>query len=167
MIILSDDAIRQPLNDAIQCRDDLNLTMILMNDIDDQQNDFSKKESNLMTIFSQRFLPPPGLVLSCLFTFGLAVWLSFPAFAGWEGSWETADSWGGSYRIDVYPDGTAMTDYAEGWKGQWHEAEGGSLVIEWDSGWRDYIFNGVMGRQRLASKEGQRGYSSYMHPLEE
>ena len=121
----------------------------------------------IMRIFLQKFFRWPGTVLSFFLTFGLAALSSFPAFADWEGAWETGDSWGGSYRIDVYPDGTAVTDYAEGWKGQWHEAEGGSLVIEWDSGWRDYIFNGVMGRQRLASKEGQRGYSSYMHIIEE
>ncbi len=104
---------------------------------------------------------------SFLGTFWIIVLMSFSALAGWEGAWETGDSWGSSYRIDIHPDGTAQTDYAEGWNGQWHEAKGGSLVIEWDSGWRDYIFNGVMGRQRLASKEGQKGYSSYIRPIKE
>ena len=77
-----------------------------------------------------------------------------PAYAQkttWLGTWKTQDSWGSDYTITLYPDGKAFAQYANGIHGNW-KAQDGGIAIEWQNKTRDFIFHGVMGRQRLFTK---------------
>ncbi|MBC6445499.1 MAG: hypothetical protein GDA50_08845 [Alphaproteobacteria bacterium GM202ARS2] len=66
----------------------------------------------------------------------------------WLGTWQTRDKWGSDYTIILKQDGTAYAQYAKGINGTWHKKDGG-IVILWDNKTRDFLFNGVMGHQRL------------------
>lgn len=104
-----------------------------------------------------------------IFVVGSLLWLSVWAAAGtpsspWIGIWETADRWGSTYHIVIHDDGSAKSTYGEQPAGTWSERDGGVGVI-WDDKGRDFLFNGVMGHQRLHTPPahwGMQGFSSYM-----
>lgn len=57
------------------------------------------------------------------------------AASQFEGTWMTEDTKGKSFHITLAPDGKAKGERQdEGLTGTW-EAEGDSVVINWDSGW--------------------------------
>ena len=66
----------------------------------------------------------------------------------WTGKWQALDEWQSEFSIVIKNDGSATSNYGNGERGNW-EIVDGNLEIEWDSGITDYIFNGVMGIQRL------------------
>ncbi len=93
----------------------------------------------------------------------------YAASSPWVGIWETADQWGSAYRLTIEDGGNAQSTYGDGWNGRW-QAESGGVVIEWENQGRDFIFNGVMGRQRLHTpppRWGMQGFSSYMKKIKE
>lgn len=94
---------------------------------------------------------------------------AFPAVASsWVGVWETADQWGSVYYIEIKDDNRAMSTYGDGWHGDWQKA-GGGVRITWDSKGGDFIFNGVMGKQRVHTpppRWGMAGFSSYMKKID-
>ena len=81
----------------------------------------------------------------------------------WVGKWEALDKWQSEFLIEINDDGTALTNYGNGEKGNWTIVDG-NLQIIWESGTKDYIFNGVMGYQRL-SKSRNDSYTSGMKKL--
>ena len=92
------------------------------------------------------------------------------ARADWDGLWQTTDAHGSEFYIEVKPDGLAHMYYGDGIEGTWKK-EGSGLRIVWEGGKEDFLFNGVMGRQRLSSDSQTRGkdipgYSSAMTKIE-
>ena len=81
----------------------------------------------------------------------------------WIGKWMALDEWQSEFTIEINEDGSALSDYANGDKGTWKLVDG-NVVIMWDSGKKDYIFNGVMGFQRL-NKGKKKSYTSGMKKL--
>ena len=81
----------------------------------------------------------------------------------WVGKWKALDKWQSEFLIEINDDGTALTNYGNGEKGNWTIVDG-NLKIIWESGNKDYIFNGVMGFQRL-SKSRNDSYTSGMKKL--
>ena len=81
----------------------------------------------------------------------------------WVGKWQALDKWQSEFLIEINDDGTALTNYGNGEKGNWKIVDG-NLQIIWESGTKDYIFNGVMGYQRL-SKSRNDSYTSGMKKL--
>ena len=81
----------------------------------------------------------------------------------WIGKWKALDKWQSEFLIQINDDGTAITSYGNGEKGNWKIVDG-NLQIIWESGTKDYIFNGVMGYQRL-SKSRNDSYTSGMKKL--
>ena len=81
----------------------------------------------------------------------------------WIGKWKALDKWQSEFLIEINADGTAITDYGNGEKGNWTIVDG-NLQIIWESGTKDYIFSGVMGYQRL-SKSRNESYTSGMKKL--
>ena len=81
----------------------------------------------------------------------------------WIGKWKALDKWQSEFLIEINDDGTALTNYGNGEKGNWTIVDG-NLQIIWESGTKDYIFNGVMGYQRL-SKSRNDSYTSGMKKL--
>ena len=81
----------------------------------------------------------------------------------WVGKWKALDKWQSEFLIEINDDGTALTNYGNGEKGNWTIVDG-NLQIIWESGTKDYIFSGVMGYQRL-SKSRNDSYTSGMKKL--
>ena len=77
--------------------------------------------------------------------------------------WSDANNEIVHFDIEINADGTAITDYGNGEKGNWTIVDG-NLQIIWESGTKDYIFSGVMGYQRL-SKSRNESYTSGMKKL--
>ena len=71
----------------------------------------------------------------------------------WIGKWIALDQWQSEFIIEIKEDGTAITDYGDGDEGNWSFVDGNVEII-WGSGKKDYIFNGVMGFQRLSNDRG-------------
>ena len=106
----------------------------------------------------------------------VAAFLSLSAFSvqasdgssnPWVGFWETADAYGSTFRMEVRADGSAFLNYGDGVEGSWVK-EGSGLRIIWASGKKDFLFNGVMGRQRLGSSKDPNmpGTSSFMKKVD-
>ena len=76
----------------------------------------------------------------------------------WVGEWIAQDQWQSEFLIEVKKDGSAFTNYGAGDTGKWSIVDG-NLEIQWKSGNKDYMFNGVMGYQRL-SKNQNASYTS-------
>ena len=86
--------------------------------------------------------------------------------ADWSGVWETMDQYRSEFTITLRDDGSAYSDYGDGWEGMWKADESG-VSIEWNNGRKDFIFNGVMGIQRIASaSKFSSGYSPFMKKQE-
>lgn len=66
----------------------------------------------------------------------------------WLGNWIAFDQWQSEFEIKLEEDGKAFSTYADGDEGTWFFLDG-NLVIKWKSGKKDYIFDGVMGKQRI------------------
>ena len=73
------------------------------------------------------------------------------------------DEWQSEFSIIIKNDGSASSNYGNGESGNWKIVDG-NLEIIWDSGITDYIFNGVMGIQRLR-KTKNKSYTSGMKKL--
>ena len=71
----------------------------------------------------------------------------------WVGRWAALDEWQSEFNITIKEDGSAVSDYGNGEKGNWKVVDG-NLEISWDNGIVDYLFNGVMGFQRIRKKKG-------------
>ena len=84
------------------------------------------------------------LLVFCL----LPVFAVFASEQQWLGAWQTRDNWGSEYTIVLEQDGTAHAAYAGGIDGTWQSKDGGILIL-WDNKTQDFLFSGVMGRQRL------------------
>ena len=76
----------------------------------------------------------------------------------WIGKWSAMDEWQSEFTITIENNQIAKSNYADGEIGTWEEIDGG-LLINWQSGKTDFIFNGVMGTQRL-HKSKQKNYTS-------
>ncbi len=76
----------------------------------------------------------------------------------WIGRWYATDEWQSEYIIELKENGGAISDYANGEKGKWKIVDG-NVKIFWDSGKSDFIFNGVMGMQRL-HKSKNKSYTT-------
>tara|TARA_B100000686_G_C16783202_1_gene973386 strand:+ start:423 stop:740 length:318 start_codon:yes stop_codon:yes gene_type:complete len=76
----------------------------------------------------------------------------------WVGNWIASDEWQSEFNIIIKADGSAKSDYGAGEIGEWKNLDG-NLEIIWESGKKDYIFNGVMGFQRIR-KTRQKSYTS-------
>ena len=81
----------------------------------------------------------------------------------WIGEWLALDEWQSEFSIIIKNDGSASSNYGNGENGNWKVVDG-NLEIVWDSGITDYIFNGVMGIQRLR-KTKNKSYTSGMKKL--
>tara|TARA_B100000579_G_scaffold138829_1_gene112837 strand:+ start:706 stop:1023 length:318 start_codon:yes stop_codon:yes gene_type:complete len=81
----------------------------------------------------------------------------------WIGEWLALDEWQSEFSIIIKNDGSASSNYGNGENGNWKIVDG-NLEIVWDSGITDYIFNGVMGIQRLR-KTKNKSYTSGMKKL--
>ena len=81
----------------------------------------------------------------------------------WIGKWKALDKWQSEFQIEINDDGSAITNYGNGEKGNWTIVDG-NLQIIWESGTKDYIFSGVMGYQRLSKIRGD-SYTSGMKKL--
>ena len=81
----------------------------------------------------------------------------------WLGEWIALDEWQSEFSIIIKDDGSASSNYGDGENGDWKIVDG-NLKIQWDSGKTDYIFNGVMGIQRLR-KTKNKSYTSGMKKL--
>ncbi|MBC6497090.1 MAG: hypothetical protein GDA54_02050 [Alphaproteobacteria bacterium GM7ARS4] len=66
----------------------------------------------------------------------------------WLGQWHTRDGWGSDYTITLSQNGQAHSSYGDGLDGTWREKDGG-IFIQWRNNATDFLFQGVMGRQRL------------------
>ena len=76
----------------------------------------------------------------------------------WIGKWIASDQWQSEFLIEINENGDATTTYGSGEKGQWKIIDG-NIEIVWESGKRDYLFQGVMGFQRI-SKDKNQSYTS-------
>ena len=86
--------------------------------------------------------------------------------ADWSGVWETMDEYRSTFTIILKEDGSAYSDYGDGWDGVWKENESG-VTINWKNGRSDFVFNGVMGIQRIAkASKFSRGYTAFMKKKE-
>jgi predicted Fe-S protein YdhL (DUF1289 family) len=96
------------------------------------------------------------LGLSCI----IFIMLFFNAYAtdNWIGRWIASDQWQSEFLIEIKENGDAITSYGAGDKGQW-EIIDGNIEIFWESGKKDYLFQGVMGFQRI-SKDKDQSYTS-------
>ena len=81
----------------------------------------------------------------------------------WTGKWLALDQWQSEFLIEIKKDGTALSEYGAGDKGEWSIVDG-NLEINWNSGKKDYLFSGVMGYQRL-SKDKNNSYTSGLKKL--
>ena len=97
------------------------------------------------------------------FIFSVNFFLYSNAKKSWIGKWMAFDEWQSEFIIEINEDGSALSDYANGDKGTWKLVDGNVEII-WESGKKDYIFNGVMGFQRL-NKGKQKSYTSGMKKL--
>lgn len=89
-------------------------------------------------------------LLAALVAVVLPLLTSSPAAAGWEGIWETRDQYGSVFYFVVNPDGTALSYYGDGIPGTWETADTDATRIIWENGRKDYLFNGIMGMQRIS-----------------
>jgi len=97
-----------------------------------------------------------------LFFFSFFFFVTNSVLADWTGIWETMDQYQSAFTIILKDDGSAYSDYGDGWAGVWKENESG-VTISWNNGRRDFVFNGVMGIQRIANaSKFSRGYSAFM-----
>ena len=97
-----------------------------------------------------------------LFFFSFFFFLTQSLLADWTGTWETMDQYKSTFTIILKEDGSAYSDYGDGWEGVWKEDESG-VIVNWNNGRRDFVFNGVMGIQRIASaSKFSRGYTAFM-----
>ena len=96
------------------------------------------------------------LSFSCI----IFIFLFFNAYANenWIGKWIASDQWQSEFQIEIKEDGNATSTYGSGEKGRWKIVDG-NIEIRWDSGKKDYIFQGVMGFQRI-SKNKNQSYTS-------
>ena len=86
--------------------------------------------------------------------------------ADWSGVWETMDEYRSTFTIILKADGSAYSDYGDGWDGEWKENESG-VTVNWKNGRSDFVFNGVMGIQRIAkASKFSRGYTAFMKKKE-
>ena len=76
----------------------------------------------------------------------------------WVGEWVASDEWKSEFIISLKKNGEAISNYADGDKGEWLIVDN-NIMIKWNSGKSDFIFRGVMGLQRL-HKSPQRNYTS-------
>ena len=76
----------------------------------------------------------------------------------WLGDWIAFDEWQSEFTITLKKNGNASSNYANGDLGEWYIVDG-NVKIEWESGKDDFIFNGVMGLQRL-HKSKNSSYTS-------
>lgn len=85
----------------------------------------------------------------------------------WVGVWQTGDADNYPFLLEIKRDGSAFQDYGAGSSGRWRIHEGG-LLIEWADGHQDYLFDGVMGMQRLHKPVNPRArkYSSFMKKMQ-
>ena len=93
--------------------------------------------------------------------FLLLLFLSSFVFANekkWIGEWIAFDKWQSEFIIELNKDYGASSNYANGQSGTW-SLKDGSILIKWENGKTDFIFNGVMGLQRL-HKSKQSSYTS-------
>ena len=101
-----------------------------------------------------------------LFFFSFFFFLTQSLLADWTGTWETMDQYKSTFTIILKEDGFAYSDYGDGWEGVWKEDESG-VIVNWNNGRRDFVFNGVMGIQRIASaSKFSRGYTAFMKKKE-
>ena len=101
-----------------------------------------------------------------LFFFSFFFFLTQSLLADWTGTWETMDQYKSTFTIILKEDGSAYSDYGDGWDGVWKENESG-VTVNWNNGRRDFVFNGVMGIQRIASaSKFSRGYTAFMKKKE-
>ena len=83
---------------------------------------------------------------------------SFALNEKWVGEWIATDEWQSEYIITLKKSGIAISNYANGEKGKWTIVDS-NIEILWDSGKSDFLFNGVMGMQRL-HKSKDKSYTS-------
>ncbi|MAH78712.1 MAG: hypothetical protein CBE14_003165 [Rickettsiales bacterium TMED254] len=76
----------------------------------------------------------------------------------WLGNWIAFDQWQSEFEIKLEENGRAFSTYADGDEGTWSLLDG-NLVIKWKSGKKDYIFDGVMGKQRIHENKN-KSYTS-------
>ncbi len=76
----------------------------------------------------------------------------------WLGEWIAFDEWKSQYIIKLEKNYEASSNYADGQEGTWAFKDG-NILIEWNNGKTDFIFNGVMGLQRL-HKSKKSSYTS-------
>lgn len=81
----------------------------------------------------------------------------------WIGKWNAYDEWKSEYLISIKKNGNAISSYGNGEEGFW-KIKDCNLEITWDSGKKDFIFNGVMGVQRLNDSKN-KSYTSGMRKL--
>ena len=81
----------------------------------------------------------------------------------WLGKWIALDEWQSEFSIIINKDGSANSNYANGENGSWKIVDG-NLEIIWDSGKSDYLFQGVMGYQRIR-KNKNTSYTSGLKKL--
>lgn len=128
---------------------------------------------------SQRFIRLSAIIIAVVF--GLAV-VGYGFLGGgtgkkqdqnidiildtWLGTWQAFDKDQYPFVIIIRRDGSATHDYADGGIGVWKIHEGG-VLIQWQGGKKDFLFNGVMGLQRLHKPSHPRaqGYSSAMKKI--
>ena len=96
--------------------------------------------------------------LFCLFSFVFSL-----ASNSWVGNWIATDEWQSEFNIIIKANGSAQSDYGSGEIGEWENVDG-NLKITWESGKKDYIFNGVMGYQRIRRTK-QKSYTSGIRRL--
>ncbi len=97
--------------------------------------------------------------------FAIILLIAINSFASdiWMGKWLALDQWQSEFLIKINKDGTAFSEYGAGEEGSWSVVDG-NLEIKWKSGKTDYLFNGVMGYQRL-SKDKNNSYTSGLKKL--
>ena len=81
----------------------------------------------------------------------------------WLGEWIALDQWQSEFSIKINKDGSAKSNYGDGESGSWKIIDG-NLKIIWNSGKSDYIFQGVMGYQRIR-KNKNNSYTSGLKRL--
>ena len=81
----------------------------------------------------------------------------------WLGEWIALDQWQSEFSIKINKDGSANSNYGDGESGSWKIIDG-NLKIIWNPGKSDYIFQGVMGYQRIR-KNKNNSYTSGLKRL--
>ena len=97
------------------------------------------------------------------FLFFIFSFVSLHGASNWVGDWIAYDEWQSEFKISILEGGKALSNYGDGEEGEW-EIKNGNVEIIWDSSQTDYIFNGVMGIQRIRKKKN-KSYSSGMRKL--